>query len=183
MLGLSLVDLTLATGVPEQIESSETRLYDPAADEVPDPPSEGRAGKVPILELDLGGCGNEAMLTVFLSVRSGVGPVGLPIPLAVVFRVGIAGVETVWCGFCAATGIVALDGVRIANFEGVCEFDEGRPESCGFPRLFRVFGTGSGGNAALGGAHGGSDGRGRDFVVAMVKESERQRKTAVNVYV
>ena len=89
-MGLSLVDLTLGTGVPEQIESSETRLYEPVTDEVAEPPSEGRPGRVAILELDLGGCGNEAILTVFLTVRSGVGP-AVAIPL--VFKVGIAGVE------------------------------------------------------------------------------------------
>ena len=115
-MGLSLVDLTLATGVAEQIESSETRLYEPATDELPEPPSEGRPGKVAILELDFGGCGNEAILTVFLIVRSGVGP-AVAIPLA--FNVGTAGVEYACWDFCAALGIVALDGVRIASFEGV----------------------------------------------------------------
>ena len=115
-MGLSLVDLALATGVPEQIESSETRVYEPATDEVPEPPSEGRPGRVAILEFDFGGCGNEAILTVFLTVRSWVGLAEIT-PL--VFSVGTAGVECACWDFCAALGIVALDGVLIASFEGV----------------------------------------------------------------
>ena len=119
-MGLSLVDLTLATGVAEQIESSETRLYEPATDELPEPPSEGRPGRVAILELDFGGCGNEAILTVFLIVRSGIvrSGVGPAVAIPLVFNVGIAGVEYACWDFGAALGIVALDGVRIASFEG-----------------------------------------------------------------
>ena len=166
-MGLSLVDLTLATGVPEQIDSSETRLYEPATDEVTEPPGEGRPGRVAILEPDFGGCGNEAILTVFRTVRSGTGPA---IAILLVFNVGTAGVEYACWDFDAALGIVARDGVRIASFEGVWGTGEVRPETCGAPRLLRFFEIGRGGNAALGGAQGGSEGRGSDFVVdIMVK--------------
>lgn len=112
------------------------------------PPSEGR----PIREDGFGGWGNEAMLTDFLSVLS---PPADAILLTAVLRVGTAGVDALCWVFGVRTGMAALDGTR--NFEGVCGADGMRADRPALlarveGRLFRVFETGRGGRAVVGGS-------------------------------
>ena len=163
------------------VESEDPRLNELGLGNTGDTLSEEPPEMVAIRLDPLGGCGNEAMLMVFLMLRL-VGLLSLLRVVDVVLRVGIDGVEAAWCGLEAALGIVALEGVRMANLDGICEV-EGALGTCeGVGRLFRVLIVGRGGNADVGGPNGGCEGSGR--VVAIVKvQTSRSRLAPFSVRV
>lgn len=140
-----------------------------------DPDNEGR----PIREdtFSFGGCGKEAMLTLFLM------PFSFAISVALATRasdltVGTAGVDVACCKPRGklGTGMVALEGVRSLDGVGGLEGDrKARLVDVTVPgpgRLFRVFESGIGGRAVVGGSCGESAGRGS---VVAITQLPRQR--------
>lgn len=80
-------------------------------------------------------------------------------------NVGTVGVDTACRDLRRGVGRPDAEGVRIASFEGVEDFDGVRRESDGLILVLRVFAVGRGGNADVGGS---SMGGARDSVVAMM---------------
>ena len=128
------------------------------------PPRDGR----PMREDCRGGCGNDAMLTDFLTDFSP--EVAAEDLLVIVLSVGTAGVDAA-CACDFGRGIAAFEGVR--SFEGVCGAEGLRGEKFeafkeGLGRLLRVLDMGNGGNAAVGGSYGGNAVGAAPNVVAIV---------------
>ena len=68
-----------------------------------------------------GGCGKLAILTDRLNSFSGGAspPLGISEACEIERRVGILGLDTAWLGLGTGRGLLILEGVRMASFEGV----------------------------------------------------------------
>ena len=152
---LSFLARKLSPGLPGPVDSADLRLtvrgLGIVGDVTNEPPE-----KVAIRLDPFGGCGKDAMLTVFLMLRSGL--LSFLGTVEVDLNVGMDGEEVVCCGFRATAGMVDLDGVRVASFDGICETEGVLGRCDGAGRLLRVLIVGRGGNAEFGGSNRGCEG-------------------------